>query len=136
MEVKNQNWYPFVFSISPSQSVGIGFFFFLDISEKISQPSTPNYSVNSKIRRKISFDYNAFSEKNALFRIALYSNFQFEFLCEEFFWEKFDYNASPYFRVKTVVLYVLVSILYNSNLLTLFLKHFNFSYNHQPQPSS
>ena len=56
-----------------------------------------NYSLNPKIRRRISFEYNAFSEKN-----ALYSNFQFELLCEEFFREKFDYNASPYFRVETV----------------------------------
>ena len=44
-----------------------------------------------------------FSQKTYYFRIALNPHFQFEFLCEEIFWEKFDYNASPYFRVKTVV---------------------------------
>ena len=43
-----------------------------------------------------------FSQKTHYFRIALYSDFQFKFLCEEVFWDKFDYNASPYFRVKTV----------------------------------
>ena len=44
-----------------------------------------------------------FSQKMHYFRIALYSDFQsIEFLCEEVFWEKFDYNASPYFRVETV----------------------------------
>ena len=43
-----------------------------------------------------------FSQKTHYFRIVLYSNLQFGFLCEEVFWEKFDYNASPYFRVKTV----------------------------------
>ena len=44
-----------------------------------------------------------FLRKTHYFRIALYSNLQFKFLCEEVFWEKFDFNASPYFRVKTVV---------------------------------
>ena len=40
--------------------------------------------------------------KNALFRMALYSNFLFEFLWEEVFWENLDYNESTYFWVKTV----------------------------------
>ena len=43
-----------------------------------------------------------FLRKTHYFRIALYSSFQFEFLCEEVFRETFDYNALHYFRVKTV----------------------------------
>ena len=58
------------------------------------------WNIISKIMRKIAFEYNAFSEKDALFRIAFY-------LCEEVFWEKFDYNASLYFRVKTVGIFKL-----------------------------
>ena len=60
----------------------------LPLEQTGTKPSYHAYSLNPKIRRKILFDYNAFSEKNALFWIELYSNFQFEFLCEEFFWEK------------------------------------------------
>ena len=52
-----------------------------------SQINTLSYSLNPKIRRK---------------KILRKTNFQFELLCEEVFWEKFDNNASPYFRVKTV----------------------------------
>ena len=38
------------------------------------------YSLNPKIRQRIPLKYNAFSGKTQYFRIALYSNFQFEFL--------------------------------------------------------
>ena len=60
-----------------------------------------HYSLNSKIRRNISFQYNAFSEKNALFLNRIIFEFSFRIYMRRCFLG-FDYNASPYFRFKTV----------------------------------
>ena len=69
-----------------------------------------HYSVNSEIRRNICSNIAHFLSKTYYFESHFIRILNLNFCAKRFFWEKFDYNVSSYFRVKTGLMVILVVV--------------------------